>query len=85
MDSSFSTLVSALKDTTDHCTGWFEGNWAYCCQIHDLQYALQYDKMQADLELFQCVWNTGNWINAVLMLLGVSVFGWIFYPKNKRK
>lgn len=66
---------------SDGCTGWVDGVWRHCCDAHDLAYASGFDKFQADLALQECVAATGNPVMAFIMLVGVSLFGWIFYRK----
>lgn len=67
------------------CTGWFDGVWRHCCDAHDLDYALGVDKLQADLALAACVTDTGHPIIALVMLAGVTLFGWFFYRRRKIK
>jgi hypothetical protein len=69
---------------TGSCTGWFDGYWRQCCDLHDLAYAIGAPKMQADFDLASCVAQSGHAGIAVLMLAGVTLFGWIFYPRKKR-
>lgn len=68
----------------DGCTGWFDGTWRYCCDIHDGAYLEQVSKFQADWDLFICVTNHDP-VAAILMFIGVTLFGWIWYRKNKKK
>ena len=68
----------------DHCTLWFEGNWAHCCLRHDLAYIAGQDRLLADLDLFMCVMPAGGLIMALIMLIGVRVFGGIFLAKGKK-
>lgn len=72
-----------MLPNTDYCTLWPDLSWAECCWRHDLAYSLGADKLQADWALFQCV-APHDPISAVLMLLGVTLFGWIFYRRARR-
>ena len=73
------------------CTCWFDGWWGDCCLAHDSAYADGKPKFKADIELFRCVANSGyntrtniaSVLIAILMLAGVSIFGWLFYKKRR--
>ena len=69
----------------DHCTGWFEGTWAHCCKKHDDAYAASVDRLLADEALRACVDAAGHPVMALVMFVGVYVFGRFFYgvPQNK--
>ena len=41
------------------------------------------DKIVADLDLSRCVAGTGHGITGLVMLAGVTVFGWLFYRRRK--
>ena len=69
---------------THFCTGWFDGVWGACCALHDAAYASGADKVRSDLELALCVAKTGHGAMALVMLIGVSIFGWLFY-RGRRK
>lgn len=69
--------------TGDGCTLWPDGDWVRCCNLHDLDYASGVDKITADLDLATCVAHTGHGIMALIMLAGVTLFGWLFYRKRK--
>lgn len=72
----------------DGCTLWFQGwgnsSWRHCCDVHDVNYAAGLDKISADLELAVCVAQTGHGWMALIMLAGVTAFGWLFYRKVRR-
>lgn len=68
-----------------YCTFWWDGNWAKCCEVHDIAYGSGTDKLLADIELGLCVINTGNLWMGIVMFLGVSIFGWFFYKRQKKK
>lgn len=34
-------LWKVLKDKTDYCSSFPEGDWAHCCRRHDNDYARQ--------------------------------------------
>jgi hypothetical protein len=40
--------------------------------------------MRADFDLAACVAQSGHAGIAALMLAGLTLFGWIFYPRKKR-
>lgn len=66
----------------DGCTLWLDGVWRQCCDVHDLAYQAGADKVPADLELALCVAQTGHGAMALIMLAGVTLFGWIFYRRR---
>lgn len=80
---------------SDHCTGWFEGWWSHCCEIHDSQYANSINRYVSDVDLLKCVTNSYPEVLmnspelavvisgaiAVIMFAGVRLFGWYFYKK----
>ena len=72
----------------DGCTLWFDGwgdtSWRHCCDVHDLAYEAGLAKVPADLELALCVAQTGNAAMGLVMLVGVTVFGWLFFRGRKR-
>lgn len=73
----------------DYCTLFPEGWWAYCCAVHDNDYALQIGQALADERLLQCVASSasgpvmGLVAGAIgtLMYVGVRVFGKRFYKR----
>lgn len=72
---SFQTL--ALRPfKTDQCTGYIEGDWGHCCVQHDLLLwaggTLEASR-QADLDLRDCVRETGHEFHARLMYLGILI------------
>lgn len=70
------------------CTLWFDHigpwNWNACCVQHDADYAALVPKAIADAHLEHCV-------DAILpgmglvMWLGVTAFGWLWYAMAKRR
>lgn len=75
----------------NHCTLFLEGfstkySWSHCCEAHDRAYEIQVDKSQADIDLFNCVREADptavTWVVAVLMFVGVSLFGARWYRKK---
>lgn len=54
-----------------------------CCFAHDVAYATGVPKLEADLSLARCVAAQGLPATAVVMFLGVTLFGWLFYRKRK--
>jgi len=72
--------------TGDGCTLWFNGDWRACCDAHDAAYAVvsaPLDKVIADLDLARCVAETGHGLMALVMLAGVTLFGWFFIRRRK--
>ena len=71
----------------DYCTAFPEGWWAHCCANHDKAYTLQTGKVEADVQLFKCVADSGyavpSFLIAALMFVAVSTFGFMFYKKKK--
>jgi len=48
-----------------------------------LAYGAGLDKIAADLDLARCVSDLGlGWVG-LLMLAGVTLFGWAFYPRKR--
>jgi hypothetical protein len=68
--------------TGDGCTDWINGVWRSCCDAHDLAYAAGLPKIPADLDLASCVAGTGHGVMALVMLAGVTIFGWLFYSRH---
>ena len=75
----------------DHCSMWFDGDWAHLCKLHDLRYAKggsYQDRLHADRELRDGVAKSGpEWWrkpNAWLMYAGVRVFGSKYVPAKWR-
>lgn len=72
----------------DGCTFWIDGwgdiSWRHCCDVHDIAYLDgTVPRTQADLELALCVAQTGHGVMALVMLVGVTVLGWLFYKRKK--
>jgi len=75
----------------DHCTLFPEGWWAHCCAAHDLAYASQAGRADADLGLLLCVSGSApssalvgvSALIALAMYLGVRAFGKHFYRKTE--
>lgn len=70
--------------TTDYCSDFPEGNfsnpnqWKSCCFVHDLHYWIggtETERKNSDLELQQCVKNSGSSVDAFLMYIGVRMGG----------
>lgn len=68
--------------TPDGCSLWIDGVWRHCCDAHDLAYLNGTDKIIADLDLARCVADTGNGTMALIMLAGVTLFGWLFLRRK---
>jgi len=96
----FSLLISTLSMAkelkpfnSDGCSAFPEGNfehnqlWLKCCVQHDFSYwkgGTFTQRVQADLELKECVTNVGEPEIALLMLAGVRVGGTPFLPTTFR-
>lgn len=68
----------------DGCTLWIDGSWRHCCDLHDFHYDALYDKLWADIELYKCVADTGYPIIAIVMFIGVTLFGSLFYYRRDK-
>lgn len=72
----------------DGCTLWLQGwgqtSWRHCCETHDVNYAAGMDKIAADLDLAVCVAQTGQGAMALIMLAGLTLFGWLFYRRRRQ-
>lgn len=81
--------ATGLDPTHDYCTLFpdvvFGVDLRLCCFQHDLAYAAQMPKVQADLDLSLCVAKLGHPLLGLLMLAGVLVFGAFFYWRARRK
>lgn len=70
------------------CTLWPD-TWSgvsisACCNAHDIAYLDGTPRTEADLSLAMCVLSeTSNPLLALVMLAGVTVFGWFFYRSKK--
>ncbi|CAE7879335.1 unnamed protein product, partial [Symbiodinium necroappetens] len=75
--------IISQSDLEDHCTMFPEGDWAHCCQLHDIAYdASGTPRLEADLDLLLCLTDMGRPIVGIIMFLGVVLFGWLFYRDN---
>ncbi len=79
--------------TTDGCSDFPDGTpqhrtlWLKCCIAHDKKYWMggtYEERLQADLELRQCVQSVGEPAIAALMLAGVRVGGSPWWPTRFR-
>lgn len=64
-----------------YCSFWTDGGKRGCCKAHDEAYSGAIPRVDADVALYQCVFNSGRPVQALLMFLAVRCFGWIFYGK----
>ena len=75
----------------DYCTNWPDRigqfDWSHCCKFHDWQYAIQVDKLTADMNLLYCVAEASTPSMALVMYIGVLLFGGKYYinAKNRKK
>lgn len=76
-------MLSTSLPAGDGCTLWFDGVWRHCCDIHDAAYVAGGDKLAADWHLLSCVAETGNGPIAIVMFLGVTIFGWFWWLKAR--
>ena len=78
---------NAAASIGDGCTLWFDRlgdlDWRQCCDAHDLAYYQQADKWEADVQLALCVADAGAPIIGIIMFVGVSLFGWIWYRRRQ--
>ncbi len=90
---TFSLSQEIAPFTSDGCSafpdGTFDQNelWLECCTAHDLAYwkgGTYMERMDADLELQQCVAKLGEDGVALLMLAGVRAGGSPFFPTTFR-
>lgn len=73
---SFNTMAVVRPFKTDICTGYINGRWSHCCVQHDLLLwagGTQAQNDQADIDLRECVRETGNEIHARVMYLGLQI------------
>ena len=70
------------ETSLNYCSYWFDGEWPHCCLEHDVSYEIGANRFEADWNLFLCVAETGNPLVGSIMLIGVVLFGWIFYKKK---
>jgi len=72
----------------DGCTLWPEGDWHDCCLAHDHAYHAAdrggfWARRRADLTLARCVTASGHALMGKVMFLGVRLFGWIPWLKQR--
>lgn len=69
--------------TRRFCTGSpnFNRETQSCCEIHDALYHPDagVSRLDADIALLVCVANRGMPWRAIVMFIGVRLFGWAFY------
>lgn len=68
---------------SDGCTGWFDGTWVACCNLHDEAGV----SLESNLELARCVAEHSPAM-AAIMLIGTSTLGIgyaILRGRRKRK
>lgn len=92
--SAYLALPDKLQPfTSDGCSSFPDGNafskthWQKCCTAHDLAYwqgGTYEQRLQADIELRQCVTKIGEPTIAKLMLTGVRAGGSPYLPTSFR-
>lgn len=73
-----------INGCDDWLDGWFGHSWKLCCDAHDIAYTKGGDLVQkilADVDLGVCVFKISP-VNGILMFIGVSIFGGLFYRFN---
>ena len=69
----------------DRCTLFPDLNYPDCCLVHDIEYFTHScSKWRSDINLARCVWKKPKWYNkplAIIMWLGVTVFGYYYWRK----
>ena len=79
--------------TSDGCSAFPDGTfsqrklWLQCCTDHDFAYwkgGTYKERLQADIELRNCVWEVVEEEVALIMLAGVRVGGSPFFPTKFR-
>ena len=78
-------MESTSTPAGDGCTLFLDGVWRQCCDIHDIAYVAGGDKGAIDWALFECVAATGHPVMAVVMLAGVTLFGWLWWRAARRR
>lgn len=76
---------------TDGCTLFPDGlgdlSWRSCCVDHDWAYwqgGTWRDRLNADLNLFVCVYRRAGWLLATVILIGVRIGGFYLWPWRRR-
>jgi len=90
--------MNPLPSSTDGCSGgvsWFWRNvlrrvppWEGCCLEHDRAYDMggsEDDRMIADLAIYACVREKGSPIWALVIFIGVRIFGSPYFVFNKNR
>ena len=81
-----------LLERGQKCTGWFDHlgkcDWGHVCAKHDMLYMTpfgkDYTRYKADVVLLSGIWDICKPM-AVIMFIGVRLFGWYFWEKYKEK
>lgn len=73
----------------DGCTLWPDAvgdlDWRHCCEIHDAAYLGMADKWIADLSLMDCVAQSGAPLMGLIMFVGVTIFGGLWYWRRRHR
>lgn len=78
---------SKKKIKSDGCTMWLDGPWHDCCVKHDLKYyegGTERSRMKADIDMLRCAAKTGHPYMAIIMFIGVRLFGSKYWPTRMR-
>ena len=71
-------IIIMKKFKSDGCSMFPDGHWVDCCYWHDKKYyegGTSKDRSKADWDMLGCVWDKGHPIVAIVMHLGVRLFG----------
>lgn len=66
------------------CTLAPDHNFRSCCDAHDEAYTLQkVSRLEADMQLRDCITAAGHPLKAQVYYAGVRAFGWVFWLRKK--
>lgn len=72
----------------NHCTLWpdaWAGIWyGYCCAAHDVAYGAGLPRLAADNNLARCISAAGLPLMALVVRIGVRLFGYHFWRAPRR-
>ncbi len=76
------SLPTEQQPLSDGCTGFPDMAHRACCVVHDIAYIEGMPRLDADLQLYTCVTSASGLLIALIMFIGVRLFGWAFYNKK---